>query len=316
MVEPWIEGLIPALADVFVPTSNSEHSEVLHIDPPDLEDTDQQDTLNISSTSIEELNNTKSHTLETHTESHALETHIESHTIEAHTESHTIETHTESHTLETHDQLKNAVLPVEKSHNTSVVTSVDILSNDIHVDLKLSLVKQEIEDSLLTNTVPTSLNYSFSDFESALRGSLDESYQVKSFSIPALQPPFINIEFSQVSLGYLSFHIFLFIIIQVDVPQEFPFVESVRGATMTHCLVSMATVSNRRLLTNHDAQKKTLELQLCWEDVRMCVCMYVSMYMYVCNHYVSMYMCNTMYVCVYEYTLSLVLIASTKFSNV
>ena len=25
--------------------------------------------------------------------------------------------------------------------------------------------------------------------------------------------------------------------------QEFPFVESVRGTTMTHCLVSMATVS-------------------------------------------------------------------------
>ena len=183
MVEPWIGGLIPALADVFVPTSNSEHSEVLHIDPPDLEDTDQQDTLNISSTSIEELNNTKSHTLETHT---------------------ALGTHTESHTLETHDQLKNAVLPVEQSHNTSVVTSVDILSNDI--DLKLSLVKQEIEDSSLTNTVLTSLNYSFNDFESALRGSLDESYQMKSFSIPALQPPFLNIEFSQVSLDHLSFH--------------------------------------------------------------------------------------------------------------
>ena len=166
MVEPWIEGLIPALADVFVPTSNSEHSEVLHVDLPDHEDTDQQDTLNISSTSIEELNNTKSHTLETHTKSHTLETHTESHTLETHT----LETHTESHTLGTHDQL-NAVLPVEKSHNTSVVASVDILSNDI--DLKLSLVKQEIEDSSLTNTVPTSLNYSFNDFESALRGSLD-----------------------------------------------------------------------------------------------------------------------------------------------
>ena len=212
------------------------------------------------------------------------------------------------------------MLPVEKSHNTSVVTSVDILSNDI--DLKLTLVKQEIEDSSLTNTVPTSLNYSFNDFESVLRGSLDESYQVKSFSILALQPPFINIEFSQVSLDHLPFHIFLFIIIQVDVPQEFPFVESVRGATMTHCLVSMAIVSNRRLLTSHDAQKTTLELQLCWEDVCMYVCvyvcMYVSMYMYVhvCNYYVCMYMCNTMYVCVYEYILSLVLIASTKFSNI
>ena len=267
VVEPWIEGLIPALADVFVPTSNTEHSEVLHIDSPDHEDSDQQDTLNISSASIEELNNTKSHTLETHTESHALET------------------HTKSHTLETHDQLKNAVLPVEKSHNTSVVTSVDILSND--VDLKLSLVKQEIEDSSLTNTVPTSLNYSFNDFESVLRGSLDESWQMKSFSIPAIQPPFLNIEFSQVSLYHLSFHNFLFILIQVDVPQEFPFVESVRGATMTHCLVSMATVSNRRLLTSHDAQKTTLELQLCWEDVRMCVCMFVRLY-------VCMYLCTCM----------------------
>ena len=277
VVEPWIEGLIPALADVFVPTSNSEHSEVLHIDPPNHEDTDQQDTLNISSTSKEELNNTKSHTLETHTESH------------------TLETHTESHTLETHDQLKNAVLPVEKSHNTSVVTSVDILSNDI--DLKLSLVKQEIEDSSLTNTVPTSLNYSFSEFESVLRGSLHESWQMKSFSISAIQPPFLNIEFSQVSLDHLSFHNFLFILIQVDVPQEFPFVESVRGATMTHCLVSMATVSNRRLLTSHDAQKTTLELQLYWEDVRMCVymyvCLYVPMYLCTCNYYVCMYMCNT-----------------------
>ena len=191
VVEPWIEGLIPALADVFVPTSNSEHSEVLHIDPPDHEDTDQQDTLNISSTSIKELNNTKSHTLETHTESHALET------------------HTESHTLDTHDQLKTAVLPIENSHNTSVVTSVDILSNDI--DLKLSLVKQEIEDSSLTNTVPTLLNYSFNDFESVLRGSLDESWQMKSFStcISAIQPPFLNIEFSHISLDHLSFHIFL-----------------------------------------------------------------------------------------------------------
>ena len=178
VVEPWIEGLIPALADVFVPTSNSEHSEVLHIDPPDHENTDQQDTLNISSASIEELNNTKSHTLETHTESHALET---------------------------HDQLKNAVLPV--SHNTSVVTSVDIVSNDI--DLKLSLVKQEIEDSSLTNTVPTSLKYTFNDFESVLRGSLDESWQMKSFSISAIQPLFLNIEFSHVSLDHLSFHIFL-----------------------------------------------------------------------------------------------------------
>ena len=66
------------------------------------------------------------------------------------------------------------------------------------------LVKQEIEDSSLTNTVPT---LPYNDFESALRGSLDESYQMKSFSIPALQPSFINIEYSQ-----------------VDVPQEVPFV--------------------------------------------------------------------------------------------
>ena len=66
-----------------------------------------------------------------------------------------------------------------------------------------SLVKQEIDDSSLTNTVPT---LPFNDFESVLRGSLDESYQMKSFSIPALQPPFINIEFSQVSLDHISFH--------------------------------------------------------------------------------------------------------------
>ena len=67
----------------------------------------------------------------------------------------------------------------------------------------MMLVKQEIEDSSLINTVPT---LPFNDFESVQRGSLDESYQIKSFSIPALQPPFINIEFSQVSLDHLSFH--------------------------------------------------------------------------------------------------------------
>ena len=77
----------------------------------------------------------------------------------------------------------------------------------------------------------------------------------------------------------------LFIIIQVDVPQEFPFAESVRGATMTHCLVSMATVSNRRLLTSHEAQKKTLQFHLYWEDLRMLryVCMYV-LYVYLCTY--------------------------------
>ena len=57
---------------------------------------------------------------------------------------------------------------------------------------------------------------------------------------------------------------------------------------MTHCLVPMATVSRRRLLTSHDAQKKTLQLHLYWEDLRMlrCVCMYV-------------HLCVIMYVCVY-----------------
>ena len=69
---------------------------------------------------------------------------------------------------------------------------------------------------------------------------------------------------------------------------------------MTHCLVSMATVSNRRLLTSHDAQKTTLELQLCWEDVRMCVCMfvrlYVCMYLCTCMYVITMYVCTCMYV--------------------
>ena len=91
----------------------------------------------------------------------------------------------------------------------------------------------------------------------------------------------------------------LFIIIQVDVHQEFPFAESVRGATMTHCLVSMATIRNRRLLTSHDAQKKTLQLHLYWEDMRMLryVCMYVRLCMYMCN---NMYVCmNIHYLCVY-----------------
>ena len=85
----------------------------------------------------------------------------------------------------------------------------------------------------------------------------------------------------------------LFIIIQVYVPQEFPFAESVRGATMTHCLVSMATVSNRRLLTSHDAQKKTLQLHLYWEDLRMLryVCMYV-LYVYLCT-----YVCTCVILC-------------------
>ena len=83
----------------------------------------------------------------------------------------------------------------------------------------------------------------------------------------------------------------LFIIIQVDVPQEFPFAESVRGATMTHCLVSMATVRNRR-------HKKRLYNFICIGKIcvcyGMCVCMCV--YVYLCM-YVCTYMCNTMYVC-------------------
>ena len=61
----------------------------------------------------------------------------------------------------------------------------------------------------------------------------------------------------------------------------------------------MATVSNRRLLTSHDAQKTTLELQLCWEDVRMCVCMYVCICicMYVIT--MSMYVCTCVILCMY-----------------
>ena len=65
---------------------------------------------------------------------------------------------------------------------------------------------------------------------------------------------------------------------------------------MTHCLFSMATVSNRKLLTSHDAQKSTLLLQ---EDLRMsqyvCTYVHVCVFMYVCT---CMYMYNTMYVCI------------------
>ena len=85
----------------------------------------------------------------------------------------------------------------------------------------------------------------------------------------------------------------LFIIIQVDVHQEFPFAESVRGATMTHCLVSMATIRNRRLLTSHDAQKRLYNF-ICIGKICVCYGMCVCMFVYV---YLCMYMCNNMYVC-------------------
>ena len=45
---------------------------------------------------------------------------------------------------------------------------------------------------------------------------------------------------------------------------DFSFCESVQGSTMFQSLVTMATISDRRVLTSLDAQKTTLELELSW----------------------------------------------------
>ena len=46
---------------------------------------------------------------------------------------------------------------------------------------------------------------------------------------------------------------------------NFSFSESVQGSTMFQSSVTMATISDRRVLTSFDAQKTTLELELSWQ---------------------------------------------------
>ena len=61
----------------------------------------------------------------------------------------------------------------------------------------------------------------------------------------------------------------------------FDFNESVRGVAMAPSPVTMARVTERKVLTSADAEKKTLELTLSWEGVSCssskcgCTCVYI-----------------------------------------